>query len=100
MYEKVHRSLALVLLLVRTEVERWEGLFNIDMMMDAKAAIALLEKRLTKFQSLKGIRTHDLCVSATMLFQLSNKNHMRAIVHGYYNNNNNLLVFPYIDGIT
>ena len=35
---------------------------------------------LKKFQALNGIRTHDLCVTGAMLYQLSYQSHMRAVV--------------------
>ena len=84
-----------------SEIQQFPDLLeNVSREIFVLKAIALLEKRLEKFQTLSGIQTHDFCVTVTMLFQLSYKSHMRAIVHGYYNNNNHLLVFQYIDGTT
>ena len=49
------------------------------MMIDANAAITLLEKRAEKKrQDLNGIRTHDLCVTGAISYQ----SHMRAVVCG------------------
>ena len=52
------------------------------MMIDANAAITLLEKRPKKFQALNGIRTHDLYDTSAMLSQLSLQSRMRAVVCG------------------
>ena len=35
---------------------------------------------LKKFLALNEIRTHDLCVTGAMLYQLSYQSHMRAVV--------------------
>ena len=40
-------------------------------MEDANAAMTLLEKLPEKSRALNGIRTHDLCVTGAMLYQLS-----------------------------
>ena len=45
-------------------------------MKDANAAITLLEKWQEKIQALNGIRTHNLCVTGGMLYQLSYQRHM------------------------
>ena len=45
-------------------------------MKDVNAAMTLLEKRPEKTQALNGIRTHDLCVTGAMLYQLSYQSHM------------------------
>ena len=49
---------------------------------DASAAVTLLEQRPEKIQALSGIRTHDLCDASAVLSQLSCQSHMRAIVCG------------------
>ena len=47
---------------------------------NARAAITLLEQRPEKIQALSGIRTHDLCDAGAVLSQLSYQSHMRAVV--------------------
>ena len=47
---------------------------------NASAAVTLLEQRPEKLQSLSGIRTHDLCDASAVLSQLSYQSHMRAVV--------------------
>ena len=49
------------------------------MMIDVNAAITLLEKT---FQSLNGIRTHNLWVTSAMLSQLGYESHMGAVMCG------------------
>ena len=49
---------------------------------NASAAVTLLEQRPEKLQSLSGIRTHDLCDASAVLSQLSYQSHMRAVVYG------------------
>ena len=49
-------------------------------MKDANAAVNTTVKMALKIQALNGIRTHNLCVSGAMLNQLSNQNHMGAVV--------------------
>ena len=49
---------------------------------NAIAAVTLLEQRPEKIQALSGIRTHDLCNASAMLSQLSYHSHMRAVVCG------------------
>ena len=44
-----------------------------EKMKDANAAMTPLEKFPEKIQALNGIRTHDLCVTAAMLYQLAIK---------------------------
>ena len=51
-------------------------------MKDANAAVTLVEKWPKKIQALNRIRTHDLCVTGAMLYQLSYQSHMRAVVLG------------------
>ena len=53
-------------------------------MIDANAAITLLEKRPEKifFQAMNRIQTHDLCNTGAMLSQLSYQSHMRTVVCG------------------
>ena len=54
------------------------------MMMDANAAITILEKMTTKFfQALNGILIHDFCVAGAMLSQLNYQSYMRAVVNGF-----------------
>ena len=56
---------------------------NDERMEDANAAINTIGKMTWKrfwFQALNGIRTHDLCVTGAMLYQLSYQSHMRAVV--------------------
>ena len=48
---------------------------------NASAAVTLLEQR-KNFQSLSGIRTHDLCDDGAVLSQLSYQSHMSAVVYG------------------
>ena len=53
------------------------------MMIDANAAITLLEKKDLKiFQALNGIRTYYLCATDAMLSQLNYQNHTRTVVYG------------------
>ena len=52
-------------------------------MKDANAAITLLENDLKKIQALNEIRTHDLCVTGAMLYQVSYQSHMRAFISGF-----------------
>ena len=47
---------------------------------NASAAVTLLEQRPEKIQALSGIRTHDLCDASAVLSQLSYQTHMRAVV--------------------
>ena len=49
---------------------------------NASAAVTLLEQRPEKIQALSGIRTHDFCDASAVLSQLSYQNHMRAVVCG------------------
>ena len=49
---------------------------------NASAAVTLLEQRPEKMQALSGIRTHDLCDAGAVLSQLSYQSHMRAVVCG------------------
>ena len=49
---------------------------------NASAAVTLLEQRPEKIQALSGIRTHDLCDASAVLSQLSYQSHMRAVVCG------------------
>ena len=49
---------------------------------NASAAVTLLEQRPEKIQSLSGIRTYDLCDASAVLSQLSYQSHMRAVVYG------------------
>ena len=65
--------------------ERFRTVFDtvLFMMINANAAITLLEKRPGKnFQTLNGIRTHDLCDTGAMLSQMSYQSYMRAVVCG------------------
>ena len=48
---------------------------------NASAAVTLLEQRPEKIQGLSGIRTHDLCDASAVLSQLSYQSHMRAVVY-------------------
>ena len=52
-------------------------------MEDANVAMTLLEKLPEKSRALNGIRTHDLCVTGAVLYQLSYmfQSHMRAVVY-------------------
>ena len=54
------------------------------MVINASAAVTLLEQRPEKIQALSGIRTraHDLCDASAVLSQLSYQSHMRAVVSG------------------
>ena len=55
---------------------------NDERVKDANAAIRLLEKRSEKIQALNRIRTHNLCVTSAMLYQLSCQSHMSgSILH-------------------
>ena len=47
---------------------------------NASAAVTLLEQRPRKIQALSRIRTHDLCDASAVLSQLSYQSHMRAVV--------------------
>ena len=47
---------------------------------NASAAVTLLEQRPERIQALSGIRTHDLCDASAVLSQLSYQSHMRDIV--------------------
>ena len=49
---------------------------------NASAAVTLLEQRPEKIQALSGIRAHDLCDASAVLSQLSYQSHMRAGVYG------------------
>ena len=49
---------------------------------NASAAITLLEQRPEKIQALSGIRTHNLCDAGAVLSQLSYQSYMRAVVYG------------------
>ena len=49
---------------------------------NAGAAVTLLEQRPEKIQALSEIRTHDLCDASAVLSQLSYQSHMRAVVCG------------------
>ena len=53
---------------------------------NASAAVTLLEQRPEKIQALSGIRTHDPCDASAVLSQLSYQSHMRAVVYGYPGN--------------
>ena len=52
-------------------------------MKDANAAITLLKNDLKKNQALNRIRTHDLCVTGAMLYQLSYQSHIRTVTFGF-----------------
>ena len=45
--------------------------FNYEIMKDANAAMALLEKCPEQIQALNRIQTHNLCITGAMLYQLS-----------------------------
>ena len=49
---------------------------------NASAAVTLLEERPEKIQALSGIRTHDLCNASGVLSQLNYQSHIRAVVCG------------------
>ena len=49
---------------------------------NASAAVTLLEQRPEKIQVLSRIRTHDFCEASAVLSQLSYQSHMRAVVCG------------------
>ena len=49
---------------------------------NANAALTLLEQRPEEIQALSGIQTHDLCDASAVLSQLSYQSHMRAVVCG------------------
>ena len=51
---------------------------------NAIAAVTLLEQRPEKIQALSGIRIHDLCDASAVLSQLSYiyQSHVRAVVCG------------------
>ena len=49
---------------------------------NASAAVTLLEQRTDKIQALSEVRTHDLCDASAVLSQLSYQSHMRAVVYG------------------
>ena len=49
---------------------------------NAIAAVTLLEQRPETIQALSGIRTHDLCDASAVLSQLSYQSHMRAVEYG------------------
>ena len=49
---------------------------------NASAALTLLEQRPEEIQALSGIRTHNLCDARAVLSQLSYQSHMRAAVYG------------------
>ena len=49
---------------------------------NASAAVTLLEQRPEKIQALSGIRNHDLCDASAVFSQLSCQSHMRAVVYG------------------
>ena len=53
-----------------------------ESVINASAAVILLEQRPEKIQALSGIRTHDFCDASAVLSQLSYQNHMRAVVCG------------------
>ena len=48
---------------------------------NASAAVTLLEQRPEKIQALSGIRTHNLCDASAVLSQLSYQSHMRAVIY-------------------
>ena len=52
-------------------------------MKDANAAMNTTVKMTLKIQAFNGIRTHNLCVTGAMLYQLSYQNHMGAVVFGF-----------------
>ena len=49
---------------------------------NASAAVTLLEQRPEKIQALSRIRTHDFCNTSAVLSQLSYQSHVRAVVYG------------------
>ena len=49
---------------------------------NASAAVTLLEQRPEKIQALSRIGTHDFCDASAVLSQLSHQSHMRAVVCG------------------
>ena len=49
---------------------------------NASAAVTLLEQRPEKIQALSGIRTHGLCDASAVLSQMSYQSHIRAVVCG------------------
>ena len=49
---------------------------------NASAAVTLIEQRPEKIQALSGIRTHNLCDASTVLSQLSYQSDMRVVVCG------------------
>ena len=49
---------------------------------NASAAVTLLEQRPEKIQALSGIRTHDLCDASAVFSQLSYQNQLRAVASG------------------
>ena len=51
------------------------------MVINASAAVTLLEQRPEKTRALSGIRTDDLCDASAVLSQLSYQSHMRAVVY-------------------
>ena len=55
---------------------------SITTVINASAAVTLLEQRPEKNQALSGIRTHDLCDAGAVLSQLSYQSHMRAVEYG------------------
>ena len=60
----------------------WWILHVVVTVINASAAVTLLEQRPEKNQALSGIRTHDLCDASAVLSQLSYQSHMRAVVCG------------------
>ena len=57
--------------------------FTLLTVINASAAITLLEQRPGKIQALSGIQTHDLCDASAVLSQLSYQSHMRVVVYRY-----------------
>ena len=49
---------------------------------NAGAAVTLLEQRPEKIQALSEIRTYELCDASSVLSQLSYQTHMRAVACG------------------
>ena len=48
------------------------------MVINASAAVTLLEQKPEKIQALSGIQTHDLCDASAVLSRLSYQSHTRA----------------------
>ena len=53
-----------------------------ETVINASAAVILLEQGPEKIQALSGIGTHDFCDASTVFSQLSYRSHMRAFVCG------------------